>query len=846
MPDTKISGLTDGDAGIASTDQIPINRAGTNYRVTVGAIRTLPAGWITGSMIAALTITGSLIANGTITFGKIQDVTAPVVIGRGTAGTGSLETLTPATGISVTAGSIAPGNDLAAVEGLAGTGLATRTASETWTTRSVTGDSSITVTNGDGVAGNPALSRAALTGDVTASAGTNATTIAAGVVSNSKLANMATQTFKGRTTAGTGSPEDLTTAQATALLNQFTSLLQGVVPASGGGTTNFLRADGTWTAPAGGGSVTSVGTGAGLSGGPITTTGTIDLKLNASGGLVKNLGAGTDELGIGSAGVTSAMLRNSAALSVIGRSANSSGVPDDVTATAASDAVLRESGGTIGFGTIATGGIANSAVTYAKIQDVSAASKLLGRGSAAGAGVTQEITLGTNLSMSGTTLNASGGGTTSPLTTKGDVWGFSTVDARIPIGANGTVLTADSAQALGLKWATVTASAAGSGGQVQYNTAGSLDAEAGFSYDATNNILTTPGLTNNGALVPGGIISPTSLSTDQNDYAPTNFATNTLVRLAATAPVTITGLSATGVTSGTVKILLNTTAFPVNLIPESSLSTAANRFSFPGSGDIMLDRSEAIIVYYDGTDSRWKRVCCGDTRYRDYDPTKRALILEDFFGGASSTFNYTWSLNASGTGVSAQVGTYGIDSTNKAMGVCQIDTGTTATGRGTYFCGGTTGDTLTPGQGTCFVVMRVAVESLSTGTEEYAFRVGLGVGTGAGKTANGVYWEYDRAATGDFWNTVTRASSAETRTTTSRAVDTNYLWLGFLCDATWANVYWFSATTLSSAKWTYHTSHTANIPTANIGPFVRLEKSIGTTQRNIDLDVFFMSYDVNR
>jgi hypothetical protein len=44
-------------------------------------------------------------------------------------------------------------------------------------------------------------------------------------------------------------------------------------------------------------------------------------------------------------------------------------------------------------------------------------------------------------------------GTTSPLTTKGDLYGFSTVDARIPIGANDTVLTADSTQALGLKWA---------------------------------------------------------------------------------------------------------------------------------------------------------------------------------------------------------------------------------------------------------------------------------------------------------------------------------------------------------------------------------------------------------
>ncbi len=49
--------------------------------------------------------------------------------------------------------------------------------------------------------------------------------------------------------------------------------------------------------------------------------------------------------------------------------------------------------------------ITNDAVTYAKMQNVSAASRLLGRGSASGAGNVEEITPGTGLSMSGTTLN---------------------------------------------------------------------------------------------------------------------------------------------------------------------------------------------------------------------------------------------------------------------------------------------------------------------------------------------------------------------------------------------------------------------------------------------------------
>ena len=44
-------------------------------------------------------------------------------------------------------------------------------------------------------------------------------------------------------------------------------------------------------------------------------------------------------------------------------------------------------------------------------------------------------------------------GAASPLTTKGDLFGFSTLNARVPIGTNNQVLVADSTEALGLKWA---------------------------------------------------------------------------------------------------------------------------------------------------------------------------------------------------------------------------------------------------------------------------------------------------------------------------------------------------------------------------------------------------------
>jgi hypothetical protein len=57
--------------------------------------------------------------------------------------------------------------------------------------------------------------------------------------------------------------------------------------------------------------------------------------------------------------------------------------------------------------TVGTSQIDNDAVTFAKIQNVTAA-RLLGRGSAAGNGDAQEITIGSGLALSGTTLATSG------------------------------------------------------------------------------------------------------------------------------------------------------------------------------------------------------------------------------------------------------------------------------------------------------------------------------------------------------------------------------------------------------------------------------------------------------
>lgn len=103
----------------------------------------------------------------------------------------------------------------------------------------------------------------------------------------------------------------------------------------------------------------------------------------------------------------------------------------NISGTNTGDQTITLTGDVTGSGTgsfAAT--IAAGAVTYAKMQDVSAASRVIGRGSAAGAGDPQELTLGSNLSISGTVLSAVGlSGTNTgdqTITLTGDVTGTGT------------------------------------------------------------------------------------------------------------------------------------------------------------------------------------------------------------------------------------------------------------------------------------------------------------------------------------------------------------------------------------------------------------------------------------
>lgn len=89
------------------------------------------------------------------------------------------------------------------------------------------------------------------------------------------------------------------------------------------------------------------------------------------------------------------------------------------------------------------------------------------------------------------TITIDAAGASSPLTTKGDLYGYDTDDTRVPVGTNGQVLTADSTASTGVSWQ------AAAGGTSPTDTAGWLPLTTvvggvpDLVWDATDSLIPT-------------------------------------------------------------------------------------------------------------------------------------------------------------------------------------------------------------------------------------------------------------------------------------------------------------------------------------------------------------------
>lgn len=379
-----------------------IGRAGSTSGVTAAITATtdqvlresggsLGFGTIAAGGIASDAVITAKILNNNVTLAKIAQGTALSVLGvTGNAGAnyadmaaGADANIMRRAGTAIGFGSI----DLAASGAVGSTrlALANMVQGSARSVLGVTGNSTADRADIQGTADQVLVVNGAGTAVAFSTVATGGITAAA--VTYAKIQNVAALSLFGRAGSSSGVGADVTgTANQIPIVNSagtalaFTTLSGDVTNATGVvtiannaiTTAKITDANVTYAKIVNGTGLSVVGRSTNSGGVNADITGTDGQVLRVSG---TALGFGSiATAGITDAQVTYAKLANVAGLSVMGRSANSSGVPADITGT--DGQALRVSGTALGFGTLATAAYAASSVTLAKIANGTALSVL--------------------------------------------------------------------------------------------------------------------------------------------------------------------------------------------------------------------------------------------------------------------------------------------------------------------------------------------------------------------------------------------------------------------------------------------------------------------------------------
>lgn len=365
--------------------------------------------------------------------------------------------------------------------------------------------------------------------------------------------------------------------------------------------------------------------------------------------------------------------------------------------------------------------------------------------------------------------------------------------------------------------------------QAKLRTAGIVDAQVTMAKIAQSGATTGQAIAWNGSAwapttVGGGspsVISPSQITSTQNDYAPTGWADATLVRLDGNSGFQkITGFSAE--TSGEVKVLTNIGSFCLYLAPEHTGSSAANRIAH--QEEVILWPGSSCQIFYDGTSSRWRVLTSPSPGYQ---VPRKAVYFDDSIARASTAAGADNALDIWGSITVLEADA----SSTEPFNSLDLNSGATASGgAGLMYPHDHAGAYI----GTSHIIAKTHIKSaaaLGDATNNYYFFVRLADSPYSGfftqNNSIGLYYRYSDNS-GKWWARSTNSSgtSTEVDTGVTYAVDTEYELMVSVNKANDEATFWINGSVVARI--------TTNLPSGtNVGWSLQLEKTAGSSARSI-------------
>lgn len=318
------------------------------------------------------------------------------------------------------------------------------------------------------------------------------------------------------------------------------------------------------------------------------------------------------------------------------------------------------------------------------------------------------------------------------------------------------------------------------------------------------------------------VITPSQITSDQDNYTPTGWADATLVRLSGDNGVrAIHGFSSE--TNGEIKVLANVGSYPIYLSPEHASTTAGNRIAF--FEEVFLMPGQTCQIYYDGTLSRWVPF---DVPSPGYYNTRKSVFYDQMPTKVPTAVGENFPLFMWG---SIQISNTDPTSTIPFMS-WDLNTGSTASG-GAGIAYVREQESMAY-YGGAHIVAKAIIKSPATlgdATNNYYYFLRIANNPSSGfftqNNSIGIYYRYSDNS-GKWWlrSTNTSGTSTETDSGVTVAVNTEYELMVTVNKSLNEATFFINGSVVGRI--------TTNLPSAAIcGPSTQLEKTAGTSARSV-------------